>query len=73
MIRVLIGETVVAGARRASACQWVGLSARHAVYVNARARHPERWSGDSRNWAPMTDVRLNPDETVESPTWHLAA
>ena len=36
------------------------LSRRKAVYLAARARHPERWSGDIRNWDLPKDVWLNP-------------
>ena len=37
------------------------LLARRAVYLRARSRSPERWSGAVRNWDPMNAVRLNPD------------
>ncbi len=30
------------------------------VYEHARRKHPERWSGNTRNWTPVTTVRLNP-------------
>jgi len=30
------------------------------VYKAARKRNPERWSGDTRNWSPVTEVWLNP-------------
>jgi Transposase and inactivated derivatives len=36
------------------------LAQRQAVYEQARARHPERWSGPIRNWKPITEVWLNP-------------
>ena len=36
------------------------LARRHEVYQAARARHPERWSGCTRNWSPVHTVRLNP-------------
>ena len=49
------------------------LAARHTVYINARARRPDRWSGTSRNWAPISDVTLNPERAVESPLQHVAA
>ena len=49
------------------------LAARHRVYAAARARRPERWSGATRNWAPITDVTLNPERVVESPPQHQAA
>jgi transposase InsO family protein len=37
------------------------LLARHAVYQEARQRHPSRWSGNTRNWNPIETVILNPD------------
>ncbi len=36
------------------------LKKRQQVYKVARARHPERWSGNIRNWDPVATVRLNP-------------
>lgn len=38
------------------------LAARQTVYARARARHPERWTGASRNWTPIQEVRLNPED-----------
>ena len=35
------------------------LRQRRAVYKAARERNPERWSGDTRNWSPVTEVWLN--------------
>ena len=37
------------------------LSNRHRVYEAARAAHPERWSGKTRQWTPIGSVWLNPD------------
>jgi len=37
------------------------LAARHAVYVQARERHPARWSRSTRNWTPVGAVTLNPE------------
>jgi putative transposase len=37
------------------------LAARHALYLEARSRHPARWSGDTRNWSPVGAVTLNPE------------
>jgi transposase InsO family protein len=37
------------------------LGARHALYQQARARMPRRWSGPTRNWAPIGAVTLNPE------------
>lgn len=38
------------------------LSKRVQVYEAAKARHPERWSGATRNWQPVEVVYLNPDQ-----------
>lgn len=37
------------------------LAKRHELYQEARASHPERWSGSTRNWAPVQAVTLNPE------------
>lgn len=39
------------------------LSKRVKLYDAAKARHPERWSGSTRNWQPVTIVHLNPEKT----------
>ncbi len=36
------------------------LKQREAVYETARRRNPQRWSGKTRNWNPVTEVWLNP-------------
>ncbi len=36
------------------------LARRHAVYQLARDRHPERWTDETRNWARIDIVHLNP-------------
>ena len=38
------------------------LANRKAVYAAAKERHPERWSGEIRNWAPVDAVYLNPEK-----------
>ena len=38
------------------------LNKRVEVYEAAKARHPERWSGATRNWEPIRVVHLNPDQ-----------
>jgi len=38
------------------------LNKRKAVYETARARHPQRWSGTTRNWQRIQAVHLNPDK-----------
>jgi len=36
------------------------LARRRTVYAQARAQHPERWSGAARDWEPDHEVWLNP-------------
>jgi putative transposase len=38
------------------------LSKRVEVYEAAKATHPERWSGPTRNWQPILIVHLNPEK-----------
>ncbi len=35
---------------------------RRKVYEAARRRHPERWSGSTRKWERVKEVRLNPEK-----------
>mgnify|MGYP000005577599 FL=1 len=35
---------------------------REAVYAAAKAKHPERWSGDARSWELPSTVYLNPEK-----------
>ena len=37
------------------------LARRHAVYQEARQRHPRRWTGPTRDWSHIATVVLNPD------------
>jgi putative transposase len=37
------------------------LAERHALYLNARAANPRRWSRHTRNWQPIEAVTLNPE------------
>jgi putative transposase len=41
------------------------LAQRHALYKAARARRPERWSGQTRNWEPEAIVYLNPGKPAK--------
>lgn len=41
------------------------LRQREAVYARAKAANPRRWSGNTRNWKPVTIVHLNPDKIEE--------
>ena len=63
---------------RHSAIQFVTPAQRHAgldtailvnrkgVYEAAKARHPERWSRETRNWDPVLEVYLNPDKSLDN-------
>jgi transposase InsO family protein len=42
------------------------LAHRAEVYRNARQRHPGRWSRGTRNWNPITTVRLNPEHGISN-------
>jgi transposase InsO family protein len=37
------------------------LAKRDLVYTTAKSEHPERWSGNTRNWEPVGAVWLNPE------------
>lgn len=41
------------------------LANRHQVYQIAKAKHPQRWSGKTRNWNTIKEVLLNPDKANE--------
>ena len=41
------------------------LAHRKVVYEAAKARHPERWSRETRNWNPVQVVYLNPDKSAD--------
>ncbi len=41
------------------------LERRRRVYERARRRHPDRWSGATRNWDPIATVVLNPEKKAE--------
>ncbi|HDZ78759.1 MAG TPA: transposase [Gammaproteobacteria bacterium] len=72
---------------RHSGIQYVTPNQRHAgldtdllverkkVYEKAKKQNPERWSGNIRNWEPVTEVWLNPpkDLHVEQPVIAKAA
>ncbi len=38
------------------------LADRDEVYAAAKARNPERWTGNTRNWKPVGSVWLNPEK-----------
>jgi putative transposase len=39
-------------------------AARKGVYEAAKQQRPERWSGETRNWSPIGEVWLNPENTA---------
>jgi transposase InsO family protein len=49
------------------------LARRKEVYEKARKKHPERWTGATRNWTPIGDVYLNPDIKLNKKEIRLAA
>lgn len=44
------------------------LSYREKVYEEAKQKHPERWSGMTRNWEPIKEVYLNPEVSINRQT-----
>lgn len=49
------------------------LAQRTALYATAKARHPARWSGATRNWHLENRVWLNPEREAEMPRETSAA
>jgi transposase InsO family protein len=64
------GLRYVAPAQRPAAKDHAILAARHALYTQARERHPLRWSGPTRNWTPIGAVTLNPERDSAIPRTH---
>ena len=58
--------------QRHSSLEEAVLERRRQVYEAARARHPERWSGSTRDWTPIPTVTLNP-ASEHTPTTEVAA
>ena len=58
------GISFVTPAQRHQGQDLAILAQRQVVYEQAKARHPERWSGSTRNWQPITEVWLNPSAEV---------
>ena len=50
-----------AAAQRHDGEDRVILEVRHQTYLQARERHPARWSGRTRDWSPIGAVTLNPE------------
>jgi putative transposase len=55
------GIQYVSPAQRHAGDDHAILAARHALYTNARALNPARWSGKTRDWTPVGVVTLNPE------------
>ena len=55
------GIKFVTPAQRHSGEERAILVKRDAVYQAAKQRNPERWSRGTRNWEPVGDVWLNPE------------
>jgi transposase InsO family protein len=55
------GIRYVSPAQRHAGADQAILAARHALYAEARERHPARWSRHTRNWSPAGPVTLNPE------------
>lgn len=49
------------------------LRRRKMVYEAAKSRHPQRWSGATRNWAAIKEVHLNPANTAINDSQRRAA
>ena len=65
------GIRYLSPAQRHAGQDLVILAKRHALYVQARQRHPARWSGRTRNWSPVGPVTLNPErDTVIAAARH---
>jgi transposase InsO family protein len=57
----------VAPAQRHTGEDHTLLLARTVLYEAARARHPRRWTGATRNWTPIGPVTLNPARDAVAP------
>lgn len=44
------------------------LARRHQLYERVRRSNPERWTGETRNWTPISTVVLNPEQAPSSLT-----
>lgn len=55
------GIRYVSPEQRHTGAEQAILAARHALYLEARQRHPARWARHTRNWTPIDAVTLNPE------------
>lgn len=58
------GIAFVTPAQRHAGLDGGVLRQRVKVYEAAKKLHPERWSGTTRNWNPVSVVHLNPDQSI---------
>ncbi|WP_158011765.1 hypothetical protein [Salinivibrio sp. IB282] len=42
------------------------LAKRHAVYQQAKTKHPERRAKETRDWTPFSSVTLNPSSSADN-------
>lgn len=45
------------------------LAERHQLYTEAKARNPQRWSGSTRDWTPVSEVWLNPPQEIREASY----
>lgn len=57
------GLKFVTPAQRRNGVAIAVLARRDAVYAQAKARSPQRWSRSARNWELKNEVWLNPERT----------
>jgi transposase InsO family protein len=55
------GIRYVTPAQRHAGIDSAILESRHKTYLQAREKHPARWSRRTRNWSPIKSVTLNPE------------
>ncbi|VAW78196.1 Mobile element protein [hydrothermal vent metagenome] len=57
------GIKYVTPAQRHAGLDKMILATRHEAYQSAKQKHPERWSGKTRDWNKQDKVILNPDKS----------
>ena len=70
------GIKFVTPAQRHAGLDTAILAKRHQTYQQAKRLHPERWSGDTRDWRSIDSVILNPEKnnkTIKEDLIDLAA
>lgn len=65
------GIGYVTPAQRHAGADGAILQRRAELYESARQRNPRRWSGSTRNWAPVEVVTLNPEREPVAPAGRL--